>query len=178
MAKKRNPKSDDIGMAYSVEGPRGMTRAAVYRAMLDGLREKTGNLPRGVKVTWKWRNSKKQDMREDTFKRAIRKSREGFLALMERRILRDASRLPNWDAFNPLPPPVTHKARKKAAEKAAAKKQALKTSRKPKAAAVAKAPSAATLKRKRSAAARKGWITRRANAAAASKKQTNKRGPK
>lgn len=111
MAKKEKGNRNDIGMAYRVEGPRGMSKATVYRAILAKIREGTP-LPRGVRVTWRWRNSKKQDMREDSLGNAIKKSRRGFITLMERRILRDASRLPDWEE-TPPPRPTAKKSEPK-----------------------------------------------------------------
>lgn len=168
MAKKRKAKANknDIGMAYHIEASRPVKKAEVYAAMLESIR--TGGktpMPAGVKVTWKWRNSKKQAMRSAPFRTAIRKSRAGFMALMMRRILRDAADVPGFEAPAPLREATAKEIRAiERAEEATQEKRDSKRTPGGRESARAR-----ELKAKRSAAAKKGWVTRRKNAAAAKK---------
>lgn len=166
MAKKRKANKNDIGLAYHIEASRPVKRSEVYGAMLETIRDggKTP-MPAGVKVTWKWRNSKKQAMRSAPIRTAVRKSRGGFLNLMIRRILRDAADVPGFKA----PPPLREATAKeiRAVERAEARTEEKRESKRTPGGR--ESARARELKAKRSAAAIKGWITRRKNAAAAKK---------
>jgi hypothetical protein len=153
--KKAARKKDDISLAYRIDAaPKGMTRADAYTAMIDAVREGSGVLPAGLDVTWKWRNSPMQAMREGDFSDVVLnsgRSRGGFLTLMERRLLRDAEKFA--PGFKPESPETTKR-------KLAAKK-GWETRRK-------HAEERARKAQDRSAAAKRGWETRQANARARS----------
>ena len=171
MARKKKANKNDIGMAYRISGPKNLTKAQVFTAAIEAIRRGDGKLPKGVAITWKWRNSKKQAMREASFASAIKKSRAGFLSLMERRLTRDAlATAPGFEA----PPPIREAtpAEVRAIERAERLTEEKRESkRQPGGTELARARETAT---KRSAAAKKGWATRRA-AAAAKKRSSAKR---
>jgi hypothetical protein len=151
MARKKKADRNYVTMAYRIDAaPTGMTRADAYTAMIDAVREGSGVLPVGLDVTWKWRNTPTQALRQGDFSDVVLASgraRGGFLSLMERRLLQDAEKFA--PDFKPESPEKTK--RKLAAQKG------WETRRK----------AAAERERKaqvRSEAARKGWETRRAAA--------------
>lgn len=179
MAKKRNP-SDDLSMAYSIQidhdawrrNPKRLSRDAVYLAAIKAARSGSGKLPEGVEITWEWRNSKKQQMRSDSFAAAVKKSRASFRYMMANRLLRDA--LAHNPAFEAPPPPPTRRATKReiaALERHEDLQQELRAER---GSAKGSNTRARETKAKRSAAAKQGWKTRRANAAAAKRKRNRK----
>lgn len=82
----------DVSMGYKINNlPEGTTKQqffdTLYRQAVLGL-----PLPAGWDVDWIWRNTKKQPIRSDSLQSAVKKSRAGFIALMLKRIKRDAAR--------------------------------------------------------------------------------------
>jgi hypothetical protein len=116
---------NDLSMGYRfLRHPRGMSLVEALRAMRAALDE-DGELPNGLGVEWRWRNTAAQDERWDEFANVVRGSREGFVTVMKRRLDRDLLR-------------AEQRAREVEEHIVSAD---------------------------RSAAARRGWVTRRANAA-------------
>lgn len=149
-------KSDDISMGYRIEAlPGPVSKRKVYQILIRAARH-GGKLPAGWKVVWSWRNTAKQSVRSAPFEQAVRKSRAGFLSLIERRLARDAERvIPGFSV------PALRKATKgeeRAIERAEEESEERRREKK---------PGEATRKRKRaeflrrSEAAKKGWVTRR-----------------
>jgi len=90
--KKR--KGNEVAMAYRIESLPGRVRKDVFlQTLINFLEGEISALPPGWDVTWIWRNSKKQDTREDTFENAISNSRPSFMTLMLRRLRRDLGAL-------------------------------------------------------------------------------------
>lgn len=156
--KRKTRKHDDISQAYSIYAP-GESKAEVFRALIEGVRNQTGELPEGISVTWRWRNAKNKPWQEGDFETVVQDSgpkRGGFLKLMEARLLRDAAKYaPGWRGAD------TEK-------RAAAARKGAETRRKHTQERAEKAA-------KHSAAARKGWKTRRAQARAQARKKGKKR---
>jgi hypothetical protein len=157
--KARKKTKNDISMAYTVSGPRGMSRAKVYTAMIEAIQDGTGKLPPGVKVIWKWRNSKKQAMRAAPFASAIKKSRAGFMALMVKRIMRDANGVPGFEA------PPMREATEREIDAIENELEFYEDKRESAGHRKGGGTRARETAKKRSAAAKKGWETRRAAAA-------------
>lgn len=143
---------NDISFAYSIDQvPDGATRGEVFDALMGAV-VNGGALPEGYACTWYWRNSIKQDLRSGPLEDVVQQSRGGFLALMLRRLSRDAGREPP-DVREATPAEIAAIERDEAGTAERRRK-----------------PGQATRARfkRRSAAAKKGWKTRRANAAARS----------
>lgn len=154
---KRKGKHNDLAQAYSIYAP-GKSKAEVFRAMIEGVRDGSGSLPAGVEVTWRWRNAKNKPWQEGDFESVVQDSgpkRGGFLKLMQARLERDAAKYaPGWKGAT-------------AEKRAAASKKGWETRRRKAAEREEKAT-------KRSAAAKKGWKTRRANERARAKGRKKK----
>jgi hypothetical protein len=163
-------KHDYISMGYRIDAaPAGMSKADVFRAMIEAVRNGTGELPKGLEVTWRWRNTPTQAMRSGGFQRVIRDSggqgsgqpHAGFLTLMELRLTRDAVKFA--PGFEAPPPPREATAKElraiERAEELAEEKRAAKGHRK------GEGTRRRELRKQRSQAALKGWETRRKRAA-------------
>jgi len=86
----RTAKDNFVSMAYRIESlPRPIKKYRFLQTLIDFLEGKIDSLPRGWNVTWIWRNSPKQDTREDSFENTISNSRPSFMSLMLRRLQRD-----------------------------------------------------------------------------------------
>lgn len=107
---------DDLSFAYRVEGAGRKKRSTVLRLMARAIDEPGLLDEHGLTVTWKWRNTPAQDMREDDFDSAVEGSRSGFVGLMRGRIARDLARVLDVEQRNKrpaLPEPAATKTRKR-----------------------------------------------------------------
>lgn len=132
---------DDLSFAYRVDGDgaRRRKRSNILRLMIRALNEPGLLDEHGLNVTWKWRNTEAQDMREADFDTAVSESRSGFITLMRRRLERDLSRVLDVEdamarhrrEIAPPPEPPKRK-RKRSAPRArkAPKRKAVKRGRK------------------------------------------------
>jgi len=137
--------------------------------MVDAVRDGTGRLPDGLKVTWRWRNTAGQSMRSGDFQSVVRDSggkgstqpHAGFLTLMERRLTRDAARFA--PGFSAPPPPREATAKEERAidraEELAAEEREAKGHRKGE--ATRRREEKRSQAEKRSIAAKKGAETKR-----------------
>lgn len=139
---------NDLTMAYAFRAPRGVSRAEALKEIREAI-DRDGELPPGYGVQWRWRNTAAQDMRETDLATAITESRDGFVALMRRRLDRDIARAELAELQRRLeqaPPAPPRKRSRADAAKAGWQKR--------------KAKKAAL-----SGRARKGWATKRVRAA-------------
>ena len=91
---KRKRTKNDIAMAYRIESlPCRVSKPFFYQTMLDFLDGEIAELPKGWKITWLWRNSRKSKLQSDSFENAVGNSRESFMTLMRRRLQRDLDNL-------------------------------------------------------------------------------------
>jgi len=81
----------DIALAYRFDVlPGPVLKSEVFSRLVGFIRDGV-ELPDNWRVTLRWRNSPKQDWREDEFQNSITESREGFRKLVLGRLLRDAA---------------------------------------------------------------------------------------
>lgn len=93
MAKKKSSKKrkgNEISFRYRIDKVPGgkMSKREVFNALVNTIKNRQP-LPRGMSVTWFWRNHPKQDERSGPIYQEVKKSRAGFLRLMLNRIERD-----------------------------------------------------------------------------------------
>jgi hypothetical protein len=91
--KRKKPHSGnmDIALAYRFDMlPGPVLKSEVFSRLVGFIRDGV-ELPDNWRATLRWRNSPKQDWREDEFQNSITESREGFRKLVLGRLLRDAA---------------------------------------------------------------------------------------
>lgn len=101
MAKKRKKRAKkhsgnmDIALSYRIDKlprRRPVSKREFFRRTIAFI-DKGQDFPRGWRITLRWRNAEDDDWREDEFRKAISESREGFVKLVRRRLVRDRSEL-------------------------------------------------------------------------------------
>ena len=94
MKHKRKRTKNDIAMAYRIESlPGRVSKPFFYQTLLDFLDGEIAELPKGWKIIWLWRNSRKSKLRSDRLEKVVGESRDSFMILMRRRLQRDLDNL-------------------------------------------------------------------------------------
>ena len=107
MSAKKHSGNKDIALSYRFDVlPGPVRKSEVFSRLIGYIRDGT-ELPDNWLVTLRWRNSPKQDWREDEFQTAISESREGFLKVVLVRLLRDREGVPK------IEPPKKKKTKRK-----------------------------------------------------------------
>jgi hypothetical protein len=91
--RKKHSGNMDIALSYRIDKLPRPLKKRVFLNRLISFIDRGDELPRGWLITLRWRNSKKSKWREDEFENAISESREGFVKLVRRRLVRDRSEL-------------------------------------------------------------------------------------
>jgi hypothetical protein len=88
-------KRNFIAMGYQIDSlpEDGVSRREFFTTLIRSVEDGSGQLPSRWAVTWNWRNTEDSELRYDTFKNVIKKSRVSFLQLMSLRLRRDMRKL-------------------------------------------------------------------------------------
>jgi len=111
MRRKKNHhgrnRTDTPSMGFYIDAlPSPIDKVKFFRTLLKATNMDEPKLPKGWKVSWRWRNkedeegefteavpasqaSQPEELREDEFTNVINKSRGGFVTLMQRRLKRE-----------------------------------------------------------------------------------------
>lgn len=83
----------DISLSYRIDKlPRPVPKRQFLNRLIRFI-DTGDDLPKDWRIILRWQNSPKQEWREDQFESAISDSREGFVKLVRRRLVRDRKAL-------------------------------------------------------------------------------------